>query len=397
MAPPSHRRQESRPGPGLPHRPQCSRRTQPRRCGRPPRGQECGYGRRPPRPGRRPFGRPGAPGARGNGLVFARTHRGDDVGAGPSRELDGAHTDRTGAALDQRHAARDRPRDMHSAMGGDAGDAEAGPLLEGDAVGERHGLPRRDGDVLGGRAEGAITLRPVAPHPLPDPRRGRSLAHPVDGSRAVAVGDDAGVRHPVAEGVLSLFHVAGVDAGGGDADAHLPRARLGVRHRPDDEDVTGGALFLVPGRVHGTRPSALRGEAPDPGVQQGDWLQGFVLGKLCCRPHLHIRQVRPNGYSGTTETGLLKEWRKNGPKLLWQVKVLDQCWRRRSCGPLAARVGPHQPQVVEPKRASPGQQPHLPRSVSVHTDRPLPARGDPARTGVRRDHRHSGPDRLRAA
>src|SRR5205807_1941346 len=103
------------------------------------------------------------PGTRRDGLILARTHRGEDAGTGPPCELDGTQADRTGPALDQHDAALDRPRDMHAAVGGDAGDAEAGPLLEGHAVGERHGLPRRDDDVLGGRAERAVALCPEAP------------------------------------------------------------------------------------------------------------------------------------------------------------------------------------------------------------------------------------------
>ena len=40
------------------------------------------------------------------------------------------------------------------------------------------------------------------------------------------------------------------EAGGGDADAHLARAGFMVRHLTDNEDITGGALFLVPGSIH---------------------------------------------------------------------------------------------------------------------------------------------------
>ena len=191
------------------------------------------------------------------------------MGAGPSCQLYGTQADRTGSALYQHHAARDRACDMHATMGGDAGDAEAGPLLEGHAIGERHGLPRRDDDVFGGGAEGSIALGPVAPHPLPDSRRGHAVPHPVDGPGPVAVGDHAGVWHPVAEGVLSLLHVAGVDAGGGDNDADLVRAGLGIRHLAYHQDITRRSLLLIPRCFHRCPPNAVRHNLRDAGSMPG--------------------------------------------------------------------------------------------------------------------------------
>ena len=84
---------------------------------------------------RRPFGSLRAPGSRCFRLVFARTHRSDDVSAGPSGQLDVTEANRTRTTLDQHDAARDRARDVDTAMGSDARDAEAGPLLVGDPVG----------------------------------------------------------------------------------------------------------------------------------------------------------------------------------------------------------------------------------------------------------------------
>jgi hypothetical protein len=53
---------------------------------------------------------------------------------------------------DQHHAALHRPGEVDTAMGCDAEDAEAGPLPERHAVGQRYGLSRGDDHVLGSRA-----------------------------------------------------------------------------------------------------------------------------------------------------------------------------------------------------------------------------------------------------
>ena len=66
---------------------------------------------------------------------IGRTHRSEDVSAVPSGQLDGTEANRTRTTLDQHEAGRDRARDLDTAMGRDARDAEAGPLLVGDPVG----------------------------------------------------------------------------------------------------------------------------------------------------------------------------------------------------------------------------------------------------------------------
>lgn len=80
------------------------------------------------------------------------------------------------------------------------------PLLGGHADRHRHSLPRRDDDVLGSRAERSIALDPVAPDPIANPRGGYAVVHLVDDPGTDSVGDDAGVRHVVAEGILPLPH-----------------------------------------------------------------------------------------------------------------------------------------------------------------------------------------------
>jgi hypothetical protein len=59
-------------------------------------------------------------------LVMVRSRRGDDFRTSPAGQLDGTDGDRAGPALDEHHAARDRGCGVEAAVGGDAGDAEAG-------------------------------------------------------------------------------------------------------------------------------------------------------------------------------------------------------------------------------------------------------------------------------
>src|SRR4051794_21778196 len=73
------------------------------------------------------------PRPRGDHLIVARTHRRNDASPGSPCEPDGTEADRPGPTLDEHHAARDRTCDVDATMGRDAGDAEAGPLLEGYA------------------------------------------------------------------------------------------------------------------------------------------------------------------------------------------------------------------------------------------------------------------------
>jgi hypothetical protein len=70
----------------------------------------------------------------------------------------------------------------------DAGNAQARPLLERNAVGKRDRLLGRDHDVVGGRAERAIALRAETPHTLTDAGGGDPAAHRLDHSCSVTVG-----------------------------------------------------------------------------------------------------------------------------------------------------------------------------------------------------------------
>ena len=85
-----------------------------------------------------------------------------------------------------------------------------------------------------------------------DPARDATASSSADRTPGpVAVGHNAGVGHPVAEEVLTLLHVAGIDARGGDADPDLGRSGLRVGHLADHQDVTCRPLSLVPRCSHG--------------------------------------------------------------------------------------------------------------------------------------------------
>src|SRR4029078_3994335 len=77
-----------------------------------------------------------------------------------------------------------------------------------------------------------------------------AVAALVDHAGAVAVRDDARVGHAVAEGIVALLDVAGIDPRGGDADAHLAGGGRWIVHLADHEDGERGALALVPGCFH---------------------------------------------------------------------------------------------------------------------------------------------------
>ena len=137
-----------------------------------------------------------------------------------------------------------------SAVRGDPGDAETGADLVGYLVGQVNGKLLRHDGVLGSGAERAVGLGAVHPDTLPDAVPADAVTDGVDGAGAVAVRDDARVRHRGAEPAAALLRVAGVHAGEPHPDADLPGSRLGVGELADLQDVGRGALPLVPGCAH---------------------------------------------------------------------------------------------------------------------------------------------------
>ena len=187
------------------------------------------------------------------GLVGGRANGADDAGAGEAGELDGAEADGAAGSLDENGAAGDRSGDVDGAVRGDAGNAETGALVHGDIFGERCDVVEGNAGELGGGAEGAIGLGGEAPDVAAEPFGGDAGAEEVNASGAVAVRDDARVRHAEVESVFAFFGVAGIDAGGGDADANFAWGGGGIGHIADDEDVAGRALLFIPGGFHGEK------------------------------------------------------------------------------------------------------------------------------------------------
>ena len=73
--------------------------------------------------------------------------------------------------MDEDGRAVDGTVDEDGAVGGDAGDAEAGAELVGHAVGEADGEEVGTTMKLGGGAEGTVGLGAVHPYPLSDADR----------------------------------------------------------------------------------------------------------------------------------------------------------------------------------------------------------------------------------
>src|SRR5918999_709490 len=170
----------------------------------------------------------------------------------PERQPRPGRAPGAGGAGDEHRGAGHWSVREHRAMGGQARDAEAGALLEGDTLGQRDRLVARHDGVLGRGAEGAVGLRAVAPDALADARRRRAGADGVDLARAVAVGDYARVWHRRSQPALAFLDVAAVDAGRAHADANLGGAGSRVRELADLEHGVGRALPVVPGRLQGT-------------------------------------------------------------------------------------------------------------------------------------------------
>jgi hypothetical protein len=143
-------------------------------------------------------------------------------------EADGAR-----APLHQQRTAVNGTGHMNGTVCRDAGDPKTGTLLCGHTIRQRNDLRNRDHRVFRGSAEWTIRSGAVTPHAAVKPVRRHAVADSVDVASAIAVRDDARVRHAVAECVLSFLDVAEIDPGGGDPNPDLARTWSGVRHYAD--------------------------------------------------------------------------------------------------------------------------------------------------------------------
>jgi hypothetical protein len=165
-------------------------------------------------------------------------------------ELDCAHPDRASGPLDQHGATDHVARHMYGAVGRDTWYPKAGALVWRHAFGEwGHMIQRHDGKLRGG-AERAIRLCTVAPYYPADPVRRYAFADLIHAPRAVAMRNDAWIRHAQAEGVLTLLDIAWVYGGGCDPNADFTYCRLRIGHLANDQYLLRRSLFLVPSCPH---------------------------------------------------------------------------------------------------------------------------------------------------
>ena len=183
-------------------------------------------------------------------LIVLRSYRRDHMCSSVSGQSHRAQSDSSRSTLHQDRASFDGPRDMDSAMGGDAGNAEARALFERNFRRKWCGVSRRDYGILRCRPERPVALSAEAPYPLTDTRSWNTFTHQIDDARTIAVGYHPRESHLHAEGILALLDVAGINARCGNADAYLAPLRLWIRNLPDNHHFFRGALFLVPSCLH---------------------------------------------------------------------------------------------------------------------------------------------------
>ena len=108
---------------------------------------------------------------------------------------------------------------------------------------------RRQRDVFGGGAEGALPLPIPNPDPLAEARFGDAVADLVDDAGAVAVRDEARPGD-LAGGALARFDVGRVDAGSRELDADLAGAGLRRLDLADAQHLACRTVLLVIGGAH---------------------------------------------------------------------------------------------------------------------------------------------------
>src|SRR6202008_2557760 len=136
-------------------------------------------------------------------------------------------------------------------MSSNAGNAKTGTLLQRHAFRELSDMLQRNHGVLGGSSERAVGLSAVAPDAPTDPLPRYAFADLVNSARAIAVRNDAWVRHPDAERILALLDIPGIHAREGDPNANLVWTRVWIVHFIDDQHISCSTLLLVPSGFHG--------------------------------------------------------------------------------------------------------------------------------------------------
>jgi hypothetical protein len=137
----------------------------------------------------------------------------------------------------------------------DAGYPETRALFHRDVLREKSDVIQRDHREFRGGTERAVRLCSVTPHAPTDPFRGNVVTDTIDLASTIAVRDHAWIRHAVAESVLPLLNVAGVNARGGDANADFAGARCWIGHIADVQNFPCWSLLLIPSCLHLLLPS----------------------------------------------------------------------------------------------------------------------------------------------
>ena len=139
---------------------------------------------------------------------------------------------------------------MNGSVRSNAWNSEAGALPHRHGFGQWGHLLHSNDDVLGGGAERAIRLGAETPHTAAEPFLRDSFADGVNRPGAIAVRNDARIRHSDTESIFTFFHVTGMDARRRHTNASFSGDRLRVVHRTDDQNVARRALFFVPCSFH---------------------------------------------------------------------------------------------------------------------------------------------------
>ena len=175
-------------------------------------------------------------------------HRGDDMRTGAPCQLDRRVADRTGAAVHQHGLAVERTIREEAAVCREIRNTECRSLVDADAVGDGHRLPRGDDGELRRRAVLALEGSVIDPHALADAADVDAGSHGLDDAGPVL----ARHLHIKVHGscVGSGLPVRGVNRRDLQSHAHLADTGSGRGDLVDREDV-GVAPLRVVGRQHG--------------------------------------------------------------------------------------------------------------------------------------------------
>jgi hypothetical protein len=160
----------------------------------------------------------------------------------------GTRADGTCTTLNQDGPISHGSGNVHGLKGGEARDTEAGTCFVARRLRQGRDVGRRYHRVFRGSAEGPVALGTETPHSIPFGARGNASPDSVDDTTAVTVGDHPREGHADAECVAPLLDVSGIDPGRAYGDPDFALARHRGRQFAQFEDLSRGALPVVPSR-----------------------------------------------------------------------------------------------------------------------------------------------------